>query len=335
MDNNEVKFVQLTHNLTAGDSTNLNLSFQASVGVHSLKVFSSLPNNGIDNNTTNDTLTTTITVLPKDTLPFIENFEDSLLNNTGWQTAQQAGNNFSWLHANFASSNGKGSVYAQNFAYNNYGFYQDLISPTININHQIDSLFLLFDVAAAIQADSINTPRIDTLQIDVTKDCGLTWTTIYKKWSDSLQTTAPTYQDFIPTANQWRRDSISVAGITVGGYQIGFRFRDIENGSNNIYIDNIQVYAKTLPSPLQEKGLLVYPNPFKNNLTIQHYVIPTNLQNVIVVDSRGRKVKEINYNGLASTTQLVSLTNLEAGFYTLELIYSNKKVVKKLIKMDK
>ena len=335
IDGGKTNVVHVSNNLAANDSAIINLSVQASAGVHLLKVFSYLPNNTADNNTANDTLVTSFTILPIDTLPLVASFEDNLLSTEGWQASDQEGNDFTWLWTNIASSNGSASVYSQNYGYINYGLYQDLISPSVNITHQIDSLFLLFDVAAATQSDSVNIPRIDTLQIDITKDCGQSWTTIYKKWGDKLQTVSPMYNEFVPTATEWRTDSISLTGIATAGDEIRVRFRDIENGSNNIYLDNVRVYAKTLHPSLQQKGLLVYPNPFKNNLTLQHYLPPTNLQSVTLYDASGRKVKLINYNGAVTTTQTINLIDLRAGYYTLELIYTDKKVVKKLIKMDK
>ncbi len=335
LDGGKTNVLHFSNNLAANDSAIINLSLYTSLGVHLLKVFSYLPNNTADNNTSNDTLITSFTVLPIDTLPLMASFENNLLSSEGWQATSQNGNDFSWLHTNIASSKGNASVYSQNYVYTDYGLYQDLVSPTVNIPHQIDSLFLLFDVAAAVQADSVNLARIDTLQIDMTKDCGQSWTTIYKKWGDKLQTAAPMYNEFVPTASEWRTDSITLAGKATAGDQIRFRFRNIENGSNNIYLDNVRVYAKTINTNLQQKGLLVYPNPFKNNLTIQHYLPPTNLQSVTLFDTRGRKVRTIQYKGTAAATQTINLIGLQAGYYTLELIYTDKKVIRKLIKMDK
>ncbi len=335
IDGGKINVAHLLNNIIAGDSAVVNLSIQTSVGIHSLKVFSYLPNNIVDDNTANDTLLSTITILPIDTLPFVESFEDSTLPLSGWQLGKQPGNDFSWLRTTTAASNGKASVFAQNFIYTNYGFYENIISPPINITHQIDSLFLLFDVAAAIQADSINIPWIDTLQIDMTKDCGNTWTTIYKKWGSNLQTVAPVYNEFVPTATQWRTDSIALTGKANGGDVIRFRFRDIENGSNDIYLDNVRVYAKTLHAQVAEKGLMIYPNPFKNNITIQHYLPPTTLQAIAIYDDKGRRVRTFNYKGSATTTETLGLEGIDAGFYTVELIYTDKKVVKKIIKMDR
>lgn len=335
IDGGIINVVHFSNNIVANDSAIVNLSLQASVGVHLLKVFSFLPNNTVDNYTLNDTLITSFTILPIDTLPLSASFENNLLSSEGWQVTSQIGNNFSWFRTNIASSKGNASVYAQNYVYTDYGLYQDLVSPTVNITHQIDSLFLLFDVAAAIQADSVNLARIDTLQIDMTIDCGQSWTTIYKKWGDKLQTAMPMYTEFIPTATEWRTDSISLAGKATAGDQIRFRFRNIENGSNNIYLDNVRVFGKTLNTNLQEKGLLVYPNPFKNNLTIQHYLPPINLQTLTLLDTRGRKVRTIQYKGTAAATQTINLIGLQAGYYTLELVYTDKRVIKKLIKIDK
>src|SRR5690606_13502945 len=59
-----------------------------------------------------------------------------------------------------------------------------LFMPILNYG-MIDSLLLNFDVAAQLRVPSIN---LDTLEVLITKDCGTTFTSVYKKWGNDLQT---------------------------------------------------------------------------------------------------------------------------------------------------
>jgi hypothetical protein len=320
--------------ISSNDSILVTLPSQTlSVGVHNIKVFSYLPNNIPDNNTLNDTLSSTITLLPTDTLPFAESFESDSFPINGWQTVSEHNSNFNWRHTITAASKGGASVFVQNFINYSAGDTEDLVSPPISITHQVDSVFLLFDVAAAIQADSTSPLKIDTLQVEMTKDCGISWTTIYKKWGTNLQTSLPQYTEFVPTASQWRTDSVNISSLVTAGDKVRFRFRNKENSSNDIYLDNVRCYTKSLHPLLKEKGFLIYPNPFKNTITIQHYLPPTNLQRIVVYNTLGARFKTFTFNGNANTTEVLNLMNLPAGYYEIQLIYTDKKVVEKAVKM--
>lgn len=334
IDGGSVNTINYKGSIGSNDSTLITLPVQTlSVGVHSIKVFSYLPNNVPDNNTLNDTLSSTITILPTDTLPFAESFESDSFPINGWQTVSEQNSNFNWRRTTIAASNGGASVFVQNFINYTAGDTEDLVSPPISITHQVDSVFLLFDVAAAIQADSTSPLKIDTLQIEMTKDCGISWTTIYKKWGTNLQTSLPLYTEFVPTASQWRTDSVNISSLVTAGDKVRFRFRNKEKSSNDIYMDNVRCYTKSLHPQLKEKGFLIYPNPFKNTITIQHYLPPTNLQRIIIYSTLGARVKTFAFNGNANTTEVLNLMNLPAGYYEIQLIYSDKKVVEKAVKM--
>jgi len=313
-------------NIPTNDSLVLNLPAQdLKQGTHTLKVFSYLPNNTTDNNTLNDTLQSTITLLPIVKLPFTESFEDSISLSNGWQKNNL--HEFSWLVTDSASSKGKASVFVQNFRNYYLGETNDLISPPLNINNPFDSMFLLFDVAATYLS---NNRGYDTLQVDITKDCGISWQTIYKKWGEMLQTTPSITSEFIPTASQWRTDSLNLIKIVNKGDLVSFRFRNTNNNGNNIYLDNLRCYNKY--NLLQDKGFLMYPNPFKNTIAIQHYFTPTTLQSIVIYNEMGQRIKEVHYYGLATTYETVNVSNLPPGLYAIQLIYTDKQLTKKMLK---
>jgi subtilisin family serine protease len=330
IDGGGINTMHYTGSLAKDDSVIVNLPTQTlQAGVHTIKVFTYSPNNTTDNNTLNDTLVNTLAVLPTDSLPLSESFEGNVFPPNGWQL--QSPDNFSWRQTDTAASNGKASVFAQNFRNYNFNGDYDLLTPPINIEYPIDSIFMLFDVAAATQVDSTGA-LYDTLQVDLTKDCGITWTTIYKKWGPALQTAPPDDSEFVPTASQWRTDSLNLINQINRGDLIRFRFRDINNNSNDIYLDNVRIYSKF--NLLQEKGFLIYPNPFKDNINIQYYSQPNNLQSIVIYNTIGQRVKTISYNGNASSNETINLSNLPSGLYVIQLIYSDKKVVEKMMKLN-
>ena len=326
IDGGVVHTFPVTANIPSNDSFVLNLPVQVlQTGIHTLKVFTYLPNNTADNNTLNDTIQSTITILPIVKLPFSEGFEDTTFLTNGWQENNL--HEFSWLVTDSASSKGKSSVFVQNFRNYYLGETNDLITPPININSPFDSMFLLFDVAATYFSNNI---VYDTLQVDITIDCGISWQTIYKKWGAMMQTAPSISTEFIPTSKQWRTDSLNLSKVANRGDLVRFRFRSTNNNGNNLYIDNVRCYNKF--NLLVDKGLLIYPNPFKNTIAIQHYLPPTTLQSVVIYNEMGQKVKELHYNGLATTNEIINVVNFPSGLYAIKLIYTDKQVTKKMLK---
>ena len=326
IDGGSINTTHFNGNIYKDDSTIINLPIQnLQVGVHSIKVFTYSPNNTTDNNTLNDTLLSTITVLPTEALPFSESFEGTVFPSNGWQSISS--DNFKWRLTDTASSNGTKSVFAQNFRNYNLGEPIDLLTPPIYVAYPFDSAFILFEVAAASAAQTN-----DTLQVDVTKDCGITWTNIYKKWDTALETAPTDDSEFVPSTSQWRTDSLNVSKQISKGEMVRFRFRDINNNGNNIYLDNVRFYTKF--NLLQEKGFLIYPNPFKDYINIQHYAQPTNLQTIVVYNTLGQRVKTIDYNGNANKNETINLADLPSGLYVVQLNYADKKVIKKMIKLN-
>ncbi|MEJ8804006.1 M43 family zinc metalloprotease [Pontibacter sp. H249] len=85
---------------------------------------------------------------------------------------------------------------------------------------------------------------LDTISLKYTTDCGLTYTTLWKKGGEDLATLKPEIQEqiFIPTAaTQWRRESISLAGLNgLSNVSLALVISAGSSGQN-IYIDNLEI----------------------------------------------------------------------------------------------
>ena len=211
-----------------------------------------------------------------------------------------------------------------------------MISPNFSYSG-IDSIFLYFNVAAALYTDAPGAD-IDTLTVLVTKDCGNSFMTVYKKWGDSLQTLAPNTTvdtEFFPTTAQWRRDTINL-GKTLGKTEPQFQvyFRISGNFENNVFLDDVSILSKETPDALKEKGYLVYPTVFPKQFSVFHYKLPTHLSSIVVYNSIGQAVWKQQYNGNAENNITVNLQHLAAGLYFVSLNYDDgrSEVVEKIIK---
>lgn len=303
------------------------------IGQHQFRVFTNDPNDVADEVTANDTLSSGFQLDPVAAVPFKEGFEDSAYPPAGW-TLTNPDNLYTWQKTNNASHTGSNAVVMKNFNYQANGPVDQLISPVFNLQNT-DSAFLFFDVAAALQSDPDgNNQYWDTLEVLISYDCGETGTPVYKKWGGSLATTTTLVaREFVPNAKQWRRDSINITHfIGKGAFRI--IFRNITNFENDIYLDDIQVITRTINQLLKERKVLVVPNPVSDMLQVQFLSLPPDLQAVSIYNAAGQLIFQKAASAINNSNRITfNLANEPNGVYFVKISYSDKEIVKKIIKV--
>ncbi|GAC1484820.1 MAG: hypothetical protein NVS1B13_10650 [Flavisolibacter sp.] len=179
---------------------------------------------------------------------------------------------------------------------------------------------------------------MDTLAILLSKDCGNTYKTIYKKWGVALQTTSqPTVADtieFFPNSNNWRNDSVNIGqwlDHSENQFQLAFRFTG--NFENNLFLDDIGISTKVLPTALKKLGYLVLPTVFQNQIAIWHYKPPNDLKYISIYNSAGQLVWTKQFAGNADNYINIDLSSLSKGIYIISAGYSDKKnMIQRIIK---
>jgi hypothetical protein len=144
----------------------------------------------------------------------------------------------------------------------------------------------------------------------------------------------PTGTEFFPqNSGDWRNESIDISAFADKAPLVVF-FRATNNNENNIFLDNISVKTKILPSMLKQQGYLVYPSPFRSNFTVWHYQTPTNLAYIRVMNAAGQTLWTKRYNGNADKQEAVDFTGKPAGVYFVEIGYTGgkKPAVQKVVK---
>lgn len=310
-----------------------------SIGAHTIKVYTFEPvtaSGSGDEYTVNDTLSRTFNVLNTVNAPLTENFSGTTFPPANW-TVINPDNNITWRR-NAVGNRNAGSAYVNTFNYPTNGQMDDLITPFVRYT-DADSVKLSFDLSAATYSypGSTQVP-LDTLEILATKDCGATFTTVYKKFGTDLQTISapndPQPTEFFPiSANQWRVEKIDMSQFAGNG-QVALVFRVTNNFENNIFIDNVSLTTQTLPAQLKQQGYVVYPTAFQNSFGIWHYQTPTTLKYVNVVNAAGQLVWTKQFNGNADRQMTVDLAGKAAGMYFVELGYADasRKVVQRVVK---
>ena len=300
-------------------------------GNHVLTVYTNNPNGVLDQNLSNDTLSTSVMYFPSGTPPLSESFEGSVFPPEGWDIVNED-ELVTWKKITGYAKTGNSSVYKDNIHDNLSGQRDYLRLPTLNLG-TADSAFISFQVAAAVYSDpsSAGNP-FDTLQVLVSKDCGQTYTSIYKKWGSSLITKqGATTDEFFPTSSEWRKDSIDISAYLSQG-EILLAFENTTEYENNIFLDDINVRTVKVNPNLKEKGYLVTPNPTSGQVTIQFYPQPTGLRGIVIYSSSGQKVAETAIvTGQANNYYTYDLGRNAPGIYIIRALFNDKMITRKIV----
>ena len=306
-------------------------------GNHILTVFSTEPNGIADQSPSNDTASKAIAISPTVDAPVAEGFETTTFPPVNWSILNPDGL-LTWERTTSAAKTGTGSMVIRNYDYPVANTVDQFISPVVKYNAAVDSFFVSFDYAYAqgIQYPGSTNLPLDTLEVQVTLDCGQTFTTIWKKWGEELQTiNDPNLANgsiFTPkNTGQWKSINLYLSPvINTKDFQVYFVAKS--NKQNNLYVDNVNIYTKILPKRLKDQGYLIYPNPFTGSFIIRNYRVPTTLQNVGIYNSVGQLVWAKDLNGSGNTEMTVDLGKLPGGVYIVKLKYLEKTVVERIVK---
>lgn len=332
LDNGTVNTISWVGTLNSNQTTTVNLPEISglSAGSHTLTVFTSSPNGSTDQNPANDTIRKSLFVFGKVSPPVSEGFESTTFPPTNW-AVDNPDNGITWERTTEAARSGVASMVIKNFE-NDIRSVSRFISPIVTQTTGYDSLFVSFDYAYA-QGLLGNLP--DTLDLQITTDCGKTFTSLWKKSGSELQTLAnpngATGARFVPTAADWMNIKIDLSSYQGTDFQLSFTSR--ANRQNNLYIDNINIYGVIVPERLKKQGYLVYPSPFHETFIIRNYEQPLSFESASVFNSFGQLVWTKRFNGNAFKEENVDLTGMARGVYFVKLKYKDRTVVERVVKM--
>ncbi|MEP7107523.1 MAG: T9SS type A sorting domain-containing protein [Ferruginibacter sp.] len=310
------------------------------VGTHVLAVFTSEPNGLTDQVTSSDTLRKTFTIYNITPLPtpVVEDFETTDIPGNNWGIQNSDGLK-TWTRTTTTAKSGIASLWINNPAAENAtSAIDNFISPIIDNSPVVDSMFVSWDYAykAGARYPGSTVLPLDTMELLITSDCGDSFTSVWKKWGEELQTVNdPNYSNttsFVPNVpEEWKSGRVFLTPyLGSGSFQVYFSAKS--NKQNNIWIDNVNISSKTLPQRLKNQGYLIYPNPFRNSFLVHHVLPPVELRAMQVFNSAGQLVWDNRYNANALTELNVDLKNLAKGVYILKMIYASRIVVERIVK---
>ena len=295
-------------------------------GTHTLTIIVTKTNGTTDDNSSNDTLTTVFQYFPALTPPVTEDFKSAAFPPAGWDIINPD-QSYTWERT---TVNNNACVVIRNQTYISTGQKDYLRMPVVKIG-DADSAWLTFQVAAAVSGNPASSIPFDTLEVLVSRDCGATYTSLYKKWGSSLITRNYAFDStFVPGANEWRKDSVNLTGFINDSVMIAFL--NTTEYENNIYLDDINVYSLTINKNLKDKKFMITPNPTTGGITIQFYPNPGYVKAINIFDISGQKVATQIINSAGRASYYFDISRFNSGVYVVQVVTGDKVVTQKVIK---
>ena len=305
IDNGTVQTAPFSGNLTVGSTSNFTIPTTTTTsGAHTLSVY--LTNiNGSGSTTPMGQFTTsfaTISVTPS-TSNFYQDFTSSAFPYANYFVTSPQSNN--WVRSTASSGSIKYDAY--NFAAGSVG---EVYLAPVNLS-SISNPSLSFAVAHREYAAAYS----DVLDVEVSTNCGQTWTNIYSKAGAQLSNAGGTYVTgaFTPVAANWRVEYVNIANFASANNAL-FKFKATSDYGNNIYVDNINIGTASIEA-LTETSFNVYPNPASDLVNISFEGENTDYS-ISLMDIQGRVISSREIAN-ASGEQVVSFSteNVAKGSY--------------------
>jgi hypothetical protein len=134
-----------------------------------------------------------------------------------------------------------------------------LHTPKIDLSSATNASTLKFDHAYA----PYSVADFDALRIEISADCGETWTDLFYAQNLDLATAPATTAEFTPTASQWAANEIDITDFN-GQSEVIIRFIGESGYGNHLYLDNVNVSTTVGTKELTLSAFNLVPNPTRD-----------------------------------------------------------------------
>jgi hypothetical protein len=286
-------------------------------------------NGGTDVVAGNNTLTTTLYQIPATiaVAPVAQDFVPTLFPPADW-TRINGGGSATWTRSGVGATAANGSA-KMDFYNSADGDVDVLYTPKVNLTGLTNPI-LTFKMAKA----PYNTTFLDRMDVDVSTDCGATWTTIWTKTDPALATVAAQTAAFTATSGsttQWRFETASLSPVA-GQTEVLFAFRGISGYGNNLYLDDINIQSTTgIGENATSTSISVFPSITTGDVYINMEGINASDAVVTVLDATGKLVEQFEASKDNSNNIYVNLANRQNGMYFIRVEAEGKSIVNKVV----
>ncbi len=287
--------------------------------IHTLTVSFSSPNGLSDFNLNDNQIIKSFATVAKGIdLPYLADMETGSFPPTGWQVTN-VDNSITFGLYDGAGYAGNRSVYIANVNYIATGTIDEFTISSVDLD-EVNPELEFFQAYAQKTTSDIS----DTLEVLVSTNCGQSFTSAYKISGTELITALnPVSSSFVPSAANWRRHVVSLWDFR-GTRSAVIKFRQIRGTGNNLYIDEMRVYAGDVgvndPISNTNVEIKLFPNPTKSNTTLRVNAIQATPFAISVLNVSGQEV--YRFDGLTDAdglTMQLPTQNWLPGIYFVHL----------------
>lgn len=282
---------------------------------------------GTNNNTAN--IAAYITVLPAPTgIPYYESFETfNSFASPDWFVTNGGGS--AWTVTNTVGRTGTQSAKLANYG-EAASQIDELESKSIDLSGitSATNATLTFRYAYRKRTSS----NTDILKVFLSKDCGEVWDIRKTLTAATMSGTATATSAWTPTSADWV--TVHMTNVTSAYWNENFRFKFqfTAGGGNNVYIDDINIYAGPPSDDIvlgvtnleSFQNIQLFPNPAENELQIS-FSSPSgnNRLQFAVTDLSGKLIKTYPVNAHEGANLVfIETAELSAGTYLVKMIGS-------------
>ncbi|MEO5572221.1 MAG: T9SS type A sorting domain-containing protein [Bacteroidia bacterium] len=303
----------------------------SSAGTHTITAYTSMPNGVADMDVHNDQSATPMIILAAPVVaPVTQDFVSTLFPPSGWSRLNLDLDSYLWARGTpgFGGSNGSAKM---DFWSSPAGTIDNLYAPDFDYSTAVAGATLEFDLAHAAYDATTN----DRLQVNISTDCGATWTTVYDK-SDYSNPALTTHVGYVTgqwtapnTTTDWRHEVISMDAF-IGQADVIAEFSALSGYGNLLYVDNVNI--RTAPLGINsislDQHVNVYPVPSNGlvNLDVKFETVQ-NLK-YEVYDLLGEMVTQSEIGKTAGGLYPIDLSKAAAGSYTVKISTDTESIVK-------
>jgi len=320
IDNGTVLTAPYSGSLTVGSTANFSIpATTCSSGGHTLTVY--LTNiNGNGNTTPQGSFSKSFATISAAGLTgnFSQNFTSTAFPYANYYVTSPQDKN--WVR----STANTGSIKYDCYMFANGSIGEVYLAP-INLS-SITNPSLTFSVAHREYTAAYS----DVLEVEVSTNCGATWTNIYSKAGSVLSTGAATTAAYTPAAAaDWRVETVNISSVSSASSAL-FKFKATSNYGNNIYVDNINIGTASLEA-LTQTSFNVYPNPASDLVNISFEGENTDYS-ISLMDIQGRVISSREIVN-ASGEQVVSFSteNVAKGSYIVTVTSNGATTTKNVV----
>ncbi len=188
-----------------------------------------------------------ITITNPGTLPLVEGFQGAAWPPANWNDDNKFQDSIHYTRSTAAGGYGlsTASLLFDNYYNDAAGVRDGFQLPKVNMTG-VTKARLRFDIAFA-RYDATYT---DSLEVQLSTNCGLTWNSIYYKGGTGLST-APDFSTaaWVPTSADWRTDTIDITALAAGQGNVLMQFVNHGHYGQTMYLDNVNIAYTVTAAP--------------------------------------------------------------------------------------